>query len=1047
MKKDLKLKCQPPAILFKYLLVGFLMLVAPVFAQAQAQTKTVTGVVTDGNKMAIPGVTVLVKGTKTSTTTDFDGSYKISVSTADAALVFSYIGFESKQISVGSSSQVNTTLKESVSQLSEVVVVGYGTQKKANLTGAVSTVTAKSIEDRPITSLATALQGTAAGLNITRNNGQPGTENMAIQIRGATSANGGVNPLLLIDGVASPLFNLQTINPSDVETITVLKDGAAAAIYGAQAAGGVILVTTKVGKKGKTRFDFTTQLAGQQALNVPVRMTLLEEAEFSNLARKNSGTGPEYSDADIQNIKNGVEYIPHPTNTNQYIYYNQKSNADQVLRETSLIKTHNFSASGGSEKTNYLFSLGYLDQDGVFKVGPDHFSRFNLRMNMGAELTKHLKLDSKISYAAHNRDLPSYGANDYGLFQQVYQDRSRYSIFTPEGRLSSGSTNAYAYLTQGGYEKRNIDDLDGNFTLTAKDFVKGLQLKAVYGRKHRSQDNENFSRTVELWGRLRPDGSLNNPNSYTLNQDVLKTENFQFLTDYDLTIAENHKFHFLVGYQWEDYRYSNLNAGAKSLKSNDLPSLNLGDEKTKTNSQSIITYANQSYFGRFNYNYKGKYLLEGTIRSDESSRLAPGLRVKMFPSASVGWNVHKEDWFANALPFVSEFKPRGSWGQLGSSQGDIIGYYDYLGLMSSGTSLVLGNPETRTAYFFQNSVPSSNLSWETVETYNYGFDLGLFKNKLQASFDYYTKYNRNMLTPLQLPATFGIGTPKINNGVLKSWGWELTLNYKNKIGKDFNYGLGFNLSDNENKLISYEGRSVVGSGTNTLIEGYPLNTIWGYKTASGYITTPEQLAATPFLSTKTGIGDIAYIDQNNDGKIDAGRGNTEDHGDLVQLGTDQQRYLFGITAEANWKTVDFSVFFQGVGKRSLRPNPEMIMPLAATWFSPMAHHRDYWTPENPNAAFPRPFLGGSHNYVASDRWVLNGAYMRLKNIQLGYSLPKDLMEKLALTKVRFFVSAQDIVTFSKLGVFKNVFDPEQKNGVRADYPLFGSVSLGLNLSF
>ncbi|MGZ9736373.1 SusC/RagA family TonB-linked outer membrane protein [Flavobacterium sp. GNP002] len=1047
MKKDLKLKCQPPAILFKCLLVGFLMLVAPVFAQKQ--DKTISGVVSDVNKMAIPGVTVLVKGTKASSITDLDGKYQVEASGENPILVFSYIGFENKEIAAGNKKQVNITLKESLSQLNEVVIVGYGTQKKENLTGAVSTVTSKAIQNRPVTSLATALQGTVPGMNITRTSGQPGNENINIQLRGVTSANGSVNPLLLIDGVATPLFNLQTINPSDVETISVLKDGAAAAIYGAQAAGGVILVTTKKGKEGKTVFEYSTQLAGQKPLYLPQRLSLLDEANMSNLARKNKGVGAEYSPADLENIKNGVEYILDPTDPNKYIFYNQKDFTQQMVREQSFIKTHNLSASGGTAKTNYLFSLGYLDQEGMFKVGEDHFSRFNLRMNVGTDLTKYIHLDSNISYAVHDTDSPSVDVNGAGLLSQLYKTRLRFPIFTPEGRLNglagSSGINAYANLTQGGFNKRVIDDLDGTFQMTIKDLVKGLKFRTIYGRKLRSEDSEAFRRTVELWGRTKPVFYLNNPNSYSMNQGVLKTENFQFLTDYNLTIAENHKFALLGGYQWEDYRFSGVTSGATNLKSNDAPSLNLGEETTKTNSQTINTYANQSYFGRFNYSYKDKYLLEATIRTDESSRLAPGLRKKVFPSASLGWNIQKEEWFDNGLSFISELKPRVSWGQLGNAQG--IGFYDYLNMLSSGSNLVLGGSETKTSYFFQSAIPSSNLSWETVETFNYGVDFGFFKNKLTGSFDYYTKENKNMLTPLRLPATFGVGTPKINNGVLQSWGWELAVNYRDKIGSDFNYGIGFNLSDNQNKLVDYAGVSVIGIGTNSIIEGFPLNTIWGYKTASGYINTADQLATTPVYSTLTGVGDIAYIDQNNDGKINAGKGTAADHGDLVQLGEDQQRYLFGINGNANWKNLDFSFLIQGVGKRSFMPNSEMITPFAESWIMPMAIHADYWTPENQNAAFPRPFLNGYHNYITSDRWVLDAAYARLKNIQLGYSLPKSTLDKTFLSRMRFYISGENIATVSNFGKFKTTFDPEQRNGIYADYPVFGTVSFGVNLTF
>lgn len=1045
MKKDSKLKFQPPGLLLKFLLLGFLLLTVPTFAQTQ--NKTVTGTVTDENKIGMPGVTVLIKGTKISTVTNFDGNYKINVSNTNATLIFSYMGYENMEISIGSKNLINAALKESTSQLSEVVVVGYGTQKKANLTGAVSTVTAKAIEDRPVTSLQSALQGTTPGLNITRTNGQPGNESLQIQIRGASSANGAVNPLLLVDGVATSLFTLQTINPLDVETITVLKDGAAAAIYGAQAAGGVILVTTKKGKEGKTTFTYSSLLAIQKPLYTPDRMSLIDEANLSNLARKNAGVGPEYSAIDLENIQNGVPYIVSPSNPNNYIFYNQRDFTKDVIKDQTYIKTHNFSASGGSQKTNYLFSLGHLSQDGMLKVGPEGFSRFNLRMNVGTQLTKHITLDTKVSYAAHDRDMPStdLSGGAYSLLANLYKMRLRNPLLTPEGRINSQAGNIYGLLTEGGYDTRQIDDLDGNFKLTMKDFVKGLKFTSIYGRKMRTENGETFDRTVTLWGRLQPNGYLNNPNSYSVYKATLTTENFQFLTDYNLTIAQNHKFAVLAGYQWEDYRHSNLNAGAKSLLSNDTPTLNLGDQTTRTNSESILTYANQSYFGRFNYSYKDKYLVEATLRSDESSRLAPGLRVKIFPATSLGWNIHKEKWFSNNVSFVSELKPRVSWGQLGNAQG--IGYYDFLSTLSYGTSLVLGGSEGKTTYFYQGGVPSSELSWETVETYNYGIDFGFFSNKLTGSFDYYTKENKNMLTPLQLPGTFGIGTPKINNGVLQSWGWELEVNYKNKIGKDFNYGVGFNLSDNQNKLIDYAGRSVIGGGTNSIIEGFPLNTIWGYKTKPGYINTAEELAAAPTYSSLTGIGDIAYIDQNGDGKINGGKGTVEDHGDLVLLGTTQQRYLFGANVNASWKNLDFSIFVQGVGKRSIVPDTQMIVPFGESWFSPLPIHLDYWTPENPNAAFPRPYLKNRHNYATSDRWTLNAAYARLKNVQFGYSLSKSVTDKIGISRLRFYVSAEDIATISKFGIFKTVFDPEQRDRIAADYPMFGTVSFGVNLSF
>ncbi|AGA78414.1 SusC/RagA family TonB-linked outer membrane protein [Echinicola vietnamensis] len=1018
------------------------------------EERSISGKVLDEEGIPIPGVNVIVKGTKKVTVTDLDGVFAFDNIAEDAVLVFTFIGFESQEISVTNKETISVTLLEDIGDLEEVVVVGYGTQKKANLTGAVSTVEAKALENRPVTNVANALQGTTPGLNITRTGGQPGNENVGIQVRGVTSANGAVDPLLMVDGVPSPLFTLQTINPNDIESVTVLKDAAAAAIYGAQAAGGVILVKTKAGKTGKTTFEYSNQFGTEWALNVPERLSLLDEALYSNLARANAGLGPEYNEQALQYIRDGVEFVPSETNENRWVTYNQQSIREQVLRKTSPMQTHNLSARGGTESVNYLVSLGYYDKKGVFKIGPDSFERYNARFNLGAKLTKHLSLDSRISYANHFTKAPSIGASGYGLLQQVYQARQRFPIFMPDGRLFGGAgtsgNNTYGYLSQGGYNNTQRNDFDGVFTGTLKDVVKGLTIRSIFGRQYRRADRERFARTVELWDRGgdSPAYILNNPNAYELTQDNTINTSFQMLVDYDLTIAEKHAFHVLAGYQWEDYRWTRLYSRANNLINNDLPTLNLGDDNTKVTNQSINTYANQSVFGRINYSFDDRFLFEGTIRMDESSRLAPGLRTKVFPAASVGWNMHREDFFAEALPFFSEFKLRGSWGQLGSALGgDIIGYYDYLNVLSRGSGLVMGSDETRSTYFYQSSVPSSELSWETIETWNGGVDLGLLENKLQMSFDYYVKHNRNMLTPLQLPGTFGVGTPKINNGVLKSWGWELAVNYRDRVNENFNYNIGFNISDNQNELIEYSGRNVVGAGNNNIIEGFPLNTIWGYETVPGYFSSADQVDGAPFQDNRTGPGDIQYVNQDGDDRITVGRGTTDDSGDLVLLGANQQRYLFGMTASAQWKNFDFSVFFQGVGKRSFMPTRDMIMPLSQSWFMPMKHHQDYWTPENPDAEFPRPFLNGHHNYLPSDRWVLDGSYIRLKNFQVGYSLPATLVSRVKVNRARVFITGQDVLTFTKMGVFNGVFDPENSNNVRADYPFFGTLAIGLNLSF
>ncbi|WP_246000388.1 SusC/RagA family TonB-linked outer membrane protein [Pontibacter diazotrophicus] len=1017
-------------------------------ASALAQSVQVKGKVTDENGIELPGVTVLLKGTTTATPTGADGTYSLDVPDGSGTLVFSYIGYQPQEVPINNQSTVNVNLLDDAKSLQEVVVVGYGTQKRENLTGAVSTVSSEAIQNRPVANVATALQGVAPGLNITRTTGQPGNEGIGIQIRGATSANGNVDPLIVVDGVASPGVTLQTMNPNDIATISVLKDAAAASIYGAQAAGGVILITTKQGKDGKVVFDYSTQVGVDWALNLPQRMETWEEAEYSNLARANAGQGPEYTAEEIGYFKDGsTPYIINPADTNNYLYYNTESIIDQVVRKNTAMQTHNLSARGGTEKLNFMASVGFYDKQGMFKVGPDKNERYNARLNLGAQLTKHLSLDSRISYTLQQIETSSNNISGNGgtLLHSLYRNsRNRYPTFTPEGRYNYQGAQTYAQLESGGYNNYTRNFFDGVFTLRLAEVVKGLQLRAVYGVQYRLGDREIFDRTVEMFNRTGVASRLNNPNFYQLRKELDHNNNLQFLADYDLSIGAKHNFHILGGYQYEDIRGEDVETRTTNLVSNDLPSLVLGDDRTKTNNQSISTYAFQSLFGRFNYNYDGKYLLEATLRVDESSRLAPGLRVKVFPSASAGWNLHRESWFSETLPLFYEFKLRGSWGTLGNAQG--IGNYDYLALLNRGNNLVLGTPESRSTYFYQNTVPASRLSWETIETMNGGLDMGFFNNRLQASVDYYVKYNRNMLTPMQLPATFGVGTPKANNGELKSWGWETELRYQNTIGNSFNYSVAVNVSDNQNELMQYAGRRVIPRGVASILEGYPLNTIWGYQTA-GYFTSEAEVDEWAFQDSRAGVGDVKYVDLDGDNKITVGKGTPEDHGDLVFLGTTQPRYLFGFNLAMDWKGLDFAVFAQGVGKRNFMPSSDVLEPLPYTWQQAMDIHRDYWTPENPDALYPRPYLGGRHNFLVSDKWVLDASYMRIKNLQVGYTLPEAWTQKARIARARIFFTGQDLLTISGLGKFQDYLDPEQANNTGSAYPFFGTAAMGLNLTF
>lgn len=1013
---------------------------------AFGQSKKITGTVKDLKGEGISGVSITLKGeANRGTTSDGFGKFTLTGVDNKTVLKISSVGFENQEVFIGARTNVEITLEESSASLDEVVVVGYGVQKKANMTGAVSTVDSKMIENRPTTSLQAALQGTTPGLIITRTSGQPGNEGLGISIRGATTANGSVDPLIILDGVTVPSVTLQTMNQNDIESISVLKDAAAAAIYGAQAAGGVILITSKKGKEGKVVFSYSGISGIDWAANVPERMSLLQEAEFSNLARKNSGSGPEYSDFDLEQIRNNVPYLINPVDTTQYLFYNQEPLVKQVLKDFTSMTSHNLSARGGSEKLNFLISGAYYNKKGLFKLGPDQLSRYNLRVNLGAQLTKNFSLDSRITYTNELTEQSSRSANGQGLIYDMYRLRTRTPFFTPNGQYNGAGSGAttYAHLAEGGYNNLSRNFFDGTFTFKLENLVKGLTLRSVAGTQYRRGDRYIFNRTVPLWGRFAVNRYVNQLNSYSVTNDVTKNLNLQFLANYDYKF-KRHTFGALVGYQWEDFRFVSTNAGASNLVSNDLPTLNLGDDKTKTNSESIATYAFQSVFGRFNYNYDDKYLIEGTLRQDESSKLAQDGRIKIFPSVSAGWNLHREKWISESLPFFSELKLRGSWGTLGGALGSTLGNYDYVNQLSRGSALVLG--DSRTSFIFQGSLPSTSLSWETIETVNGGFDLGLLKNRLQISGDYYVKSNRNMLTPQQLPATIGISTPRKNNGELKSWGWELEAKYRGQIGDKFKYNIGANFSDNQNELVSFSNRVVVSRGNNSLIEGYPINTIWGYQTA-GYFPSIDEVRGAAFQDNRTGAGDIKYIDQNGDKVVTVGKGSKSDYGDLMLLGTTNPRYLFGFNFGFEVKGFDFSAFIQGVGKRNFLAGSESVGPLLVTWKQAMGIHSDYWTPENPNALFPRPFVGATHNFGASDKWTFDGQYARLKNIQIGYTIPSLLSKKIGVSRARVYVSGQDIITVSAMGKFGTLFDPESANNADNDYPYFSTASLGLNLSF
>lgn len=1013
-------------------------------AYAAPQQVVITGVVSSAAGKPMEGVTVQLKGTDTKTMTDINGRYSIRIPEAKGTLVFSYIGYAVAEMPIGSATEINAVLKEQGNDLNDIIIVGYGTQKKTDVTGAVTVVSGKVMESRPVTNAMAALQGTAPGLVITRTSGQPGKESYSAQIRGTSSVNGS-SVLILVDGVEQT--SISSLNPNDIESVSVLKDASAAAIYGARAAGGVMLVTTKKGRAGKLTVSYSGLYTLNKPINMPKRLHSWEEAQMQNEANVNAGQTAGYTDQQIEWMKDpNVEYVVNPS-TGQYNWYYDFNQVPYMTRKLTNQQNHSLSLNGGDEKTQYLFSLGYMGQNGFFKVGPDQFNRYNARFNLNTKLTKWLSLDARLGYVKRKTKSPSMDVGGgSGILYNLYIIRSLYPIYMPgtTDKYADGGSLAYPNLKDGGVKDERADAINGVFTLQTNSLVKGLQLKAIYAPAIESYNFNQTLRTVPLWQVSGITNNVNPTNAYYVTKNNTYRNNYQLLADYNLDIAADHHFHVLGGYQFEDFRMTEVAATAKKLSSNDLFSLNIGDPALYSATDAVETWATQSVFGRFNYNYRQKYFIEGTMRYDGSSRLAPAYRYKLFPSVSAGWRLSQEDWFRNALPVFNEMKLRASYGLLGNSDLSGFGLYDYISLISiDRNSPYPFNNQVNYGYY-NATLASPYKTWEKINTKDVGLDIGLFNNRFTFSGDYYIKQNQNMLVTVNTTAMIGIGTSQYNYAALRSQGWEIRLGWKDRIGNNFAYWVNGNLSDSKNKVTSYQGKSVLAEGVNSVVEGLPINTIWGYK-ATGLFSGADEVAKSAFVSNTTGAGDIRYEDMDGNNKINAGKGTLADHGDLVNIGNTTPRYNYGFDFGFSYRGFDFSAFFQGVGQRAMLINSAFMLPFVSSWRQPNQEQTDYWTPQHMDARFPRLYMGGSSNTLTSSWWVQNAAYLRLKNLQVGYTLPARWTNKAAISSARIYFSGQDLWEISKMWL--KYYDPEVPTNGSTSYPFFRSFAMGLNITF
>ncbi|MEO8237136.1 MAG: TonB-dependent receptor [Flavobacterium sp.] len=1033
-----------------------------------AQQITVTGkVVSAEDNIGIPGVNVAIKGVKGGVTTDFDGSYSINVD-SDAVLVFSSIGLKTKEVRVASQKTINVALAVDVSSLNEVVVVGYGRQKKSTLTGAVEVVSSKVFEDRAITNIGLALQGQTPGLVVTRSSSRPGSEGLAISIRGASSVNGS-DPLIIVDGV--PTLNdasFQNLNPDDIESISILKDGSAA-IYGSRASNGVILVTTKRGK-GKLKIDYSANFRFVTNGLVGYSPSMQEYASMWLAANKEE-TAPNYwiwGKENLEKMAQGVEGKYDLFGTDFYIY---NANRIDEMFATRYSYQHNLSVSNGGDKSSYRLSFGYADNQGNLATAYDGQKQLNLRFNYDYNLSEKLKLESTVSIINTHTSQPSRGLGNI-LYSQ---DMPFYPAKNPLGQwlapfngIDGGATKNSAATTSdaGRYDKKQ---LTGRIDLKATYKIwDGLSLEGLGSVQNERFDYEAYVVPVQLYdwygnparNAYLTDGANNIYGAATQSKYYYYT---QALLRYDKTFKGGHNVSVMAGVNGEKETEQGISAQRQGFNDLGVYDISVADLALQTNDGFKAGRGRYSYLARLNYNYDEKYIIEMTGRRDGNSRFDKGYKFQNFGSAQVGWVFSKEDSFSSISNILNFGKLRSSVASTGNEARKELRDFEYISLVNTG-STVLGQPalqQTATS-LANNGLISNQRTWERVTQYNIGVDLGFLNNRLTSTFDAYEKDNIGMLINVTYPSVLGGSAPKSNNGRFKTKGWEFVVGWKDKI-KDFSYNVSVNMGDSNTMVSGVEGADNYSAGKNGMVNGYPWKSYFVYKT-DGYFKNQAEVDA--YYQAYGGKGDLVGLPQTNQSvalrpgdtkRVDvAGTGTITGIGNknssLVYAGDGTTHYTFGINLGASWKGFDFNTFFQGHLKQNIMRSGYMAYPFRALFTNQNPTFLgNTWTEENPDAMYPRLTVNPTRagwNYGNNDFMVQNSRYIRLKTLVVGYSLPQSLIERMKLSKVRFYFSGNDLWEASSI---KDGFDPEAgenaTDGDNAGYPFGRTWSFGLNIGF
>lgn len=991
-------------------------------SSVQQQTG-VTGKVTDTDNQPLPGVTVLIKGSSQGTVTDANGNYSISNVPGNATLVFSFVGMRSQEVPVNDRSTITVTMAVDAIGLEEIIAVGYGTQKKVNLTGSVSNVDLRSTESRAVTQSSQMLAGKVSGVTVTQPSGQPGKNESNIVIRGlGTFSSAGNQPLVLVDGLASSIDN---VNPNDIESISVLKDAASASIYGTRAANGVILIQTKRGARAGFNISYNGYAGWKKTNELPENVNSWEHAMLTNEARTNVGQGNTYSAEEIEKFRNGTDLNNYP-NINHL---------EDLLNSGSGFQTnHNLSFSSSGEKNSYLFSVGYLDENGL--VAKTNYNRYNFLFNFDSNITDNFKLAVNLNgnKSFINEPIRNLATNNVASLiayaQQVPNiigDRNSdgtYDHWHDYGITAIMDNKNFTGSDDGFFlGSINLDwELFNNFILTGK-----------FGYNYENYTRDSYQSIIRY------------DNVYTFSPNALSVEasdnsliTMQALANYDLAVNENN-FHFLAGFSQEEYRYDFMYAYRDNFPNDLLYELDAGSAANMRNTGTAAEWALRSFFGRVNYSYNGKYLLEGNMRYDGTSRFSADNRWAIFPSFSAGWRISEESFIKDNATWIDNMKIRASWGILGNQN---IGNYPYQSLITLGKDYPFGGVRFPGAYMLE--IANRDIEWEKTEMTNIGLDFTILNNKLDFVIDYFNKYTSGILYNISVSKVLGMGSSEVNAGEVQNKGFEFLMNYNENIGK-FRFNITPNVSFIHNEVKKLANAEFdVNQG---LFVGESLGAIYGY-VADGLFVDSQDITDYAIQPYAVQPGFIRYKDINGPNGVPDGRVDPEF--DRQVIGTNFPNITYGLNVGAAFSNFDFSLQLQGIdGNENYLPGDYQQTAFVNGGTAQRWQMENRWTRENPDRDAKYPImLVGSNNGLrfVSTYWMRDAGFLQVKNIQLGYNLPSDLLSSIGIQRSRIYINGENVYRFDN---YYPGWDPEMGSG-RGNgqfYPNTATYSIGLRVNF